>query len=331
MDLAKRLEEAGFAPELVKASLPAWWSSDEASSPSAQTLATLLLARRLSLDPTTLLDDSVPLGFLHAGPTKFKNIRLEAGFEKNALIAFGQGVARTIGSVADADTEIEPASARDLRQSILASGRDHVGFGDVLTLAWSLRVPVLHLTKFPSRLKGVTSLATRIGSRHSILIARDTAAPAQYMFHIAHELGHVVLRHLSDAGMIVDADPLDGSDADKEEAAADAFAQELLTGFSDFTVGRQVEADWVALRGNARELAARALDVGRALKIDPAHIAMCFGKTTGEWAVAHAAAKLLPGQEARPSELVNRVFWAQVSPIEDFQAASFLEAVSSAA
>lgn len=64
--IIERLVDAGFAQEFVRASLPEWWDPADDSS-SAKTFVSLLLAKRLSLDPETLLDDGVPVGFLHTG------------------------------------------------------------------------------------------------------------------------------------------------------------------------------------------------------------------------------------------------------------------------
>lgn len=333
--LLQRLLDAGFSEELVQASLPAWWSLEEVGSPSAQTLLALLLARRLGLDPESLLDDNVPIGFLHTGPTKFKHLRVNTGPQLDALTAYAQGVARitfaAMGPVS-AETTIPTASA--LRHQVLASGRDHVGFGDVLSICWSLDIPVLHLRLFPAKTKGITAAAVRIGKRYAILVARESGVDAQYMFHIAHELGHISLGHLENATAIVDADSAgsvnisDPTDVDEEERTADAFAQELLTGDKHFEVSRVTLETPQKGTGTARELSERALQAGRAMNIDPGHIVMCYGATTGEWALANAAARFIPQQETKPGTLVNKVFWAQLGSIRDEQSIGFLGAVA---
>jgi hypothetical protein len=334
--LLEKLVDAGFSAEFVRATLPAWWTPQEANSSSAQTLVALLLARRLSLDPETLLDDNVPVGFLHTGPIKFNHLRLRTGQRRDALTAFGQGVARIVFSEhADDDKPgLRVPSAAELRDLVFQSGADHVGFGDVLSLCWSLQVPVLHLRLFPARTKGITAMTVRIGERYAILVARESGVPAQYMFHVAHELGHIALGHLVDSAAIVDADPTDPENAedlikgDDEEEAADQFAQELLTGDRRFQVTRaSLESD-AGITGTPRELAQRALQAGQALRIDPGHIVMCYGESTGEWALAQSAAKLIPSQQEKPGTLVNTVFWEQVGAALDPQSSIFLRAVA---
>jgi IrrE N-terminal-like domain len=329
--LVEKLLDIGLSQELVDASLPDWWTPEDAGSASAKTLVALLLARRLNLDPHTLLDDGVPLGFLHSGPIKFKHMRLAPGERKDALVAFAHGVSRILFSAtATAQQQVVPADARELRQLLMGSERPFVGFGDVLTACWSLGVPVLHLRLFPARTKGVTAIAVRIGSRHAILVARESGFEAQYMFHVAHELGHIALGHLKDVSAIIDADPTDPDNKaedlidDEEEVAADAYAQTLLTGSAHFEVIRAT----LLRTGTARELADVAMRSAESLGVDPGHMVMCFGYSSGDWALAMAASKLLPGQPAKPGTLVNKVMWGQLGETRDTQAISYLQAVA---
>lgn len=154
--------------------------------------------------------------------------------------------------------------------------------------------------------------------------------PAQYMFHVAHELGHIALGHLKDAAAIVDADPHDEANAgeplidDDEERAADEYAQELLTGVRHFVVSRNLSG----AAGTARELADRAKQLGAEMQVDPGHVVMNYGFSTGEWPLAMAAAKLAPGQDESLSSLVNRVLWEQLPERTGDQSEHFLRAVA---
>ena len=331
--IIERLVDAGFSQDFVRASLPDWWDPDDTSS-SAKTLVSLLLAKRLSLDPETLLDDGVPVGFLHTGNPKFKHMRLAPGARRDVLVAFAQGVSRIVlGELQDVPARLAPKDPAEIRNAILKSGSQFVSFGDVLVACWSLGIPVLHLRLFPARTKGVTAIAVRLGQRHAILVARESGSEAQYMFHVAHELGHIALGHLADASAIVDADPNDSDNDpdelidDEEEEQADRYAQGLLTGIENFSVDRA----GLSAQGNARELARKAVEVGTAMQIDPGHIVMSFGYTTGDWAMAMAASGLLKSQAEMPGTLVNRVLWDQLGPARSEaigQARAFLHAVA---
>lgn len=327
--LLQRLQAAGFSEPFLDATLPEWAVQEE--SPSGQMMLRLLLARRLNLDPEALMDDSLPLGFLQSGPIKFKHMRLGAGQRRDTLTAYSIGVTRILLGAASS-TEFTGAvpPAAELRAAILDSGRDNVGFGDVLSACWALGIPVLHLRLFPAQTKGVTALATRIGERFAILVARESGIPAQYMFHVAHELGHIACGHLRNATAIIDVDPDDSANAgerlvdDDEEREADAYAQQLLTGQKTFSVTR----DLAGTSGSAGELTRQAIRLGADLKIDPGHVIMSFGFATGEWAMAMAAAGHVPGQQNAPSSLVNRVLWQQLGTLDDDQTSHFLRAVA---
>lgn len=333
--LVNKLLDIGLSRDLIEASLPEWWQVDDNQSTSARTLVSLMLARRLNIDPSTLLDDSVPVGFLHTGPTKFKHMRLGDGPRRNALIGFASGVGRILLSMLDPAGAIEvPRDPLELREALL-SGRPFVSFGDVITACWSFGVPLLHLRVFPAQTKGVTAIAVRQGGRHAILVARESGFESQYIFHVAHELGHIALGHLQGIGAIIDADPYDPANRldelidDEEERAADAYAQALLTGSANFQVLRQEGIGSAASLGTARELAARAMQMSRDLGVDPGHVVMTFGYSTGEWQLANAAAKYLPQQNAKPATLVNRVLWQQLDTHgSDEQSAAYLKAVA---
>jgi len=327
-DLVKRLQDAGFEEPFLRATLPDWATSEE--SASGQMMLRLLLARRLNLDPEALMDDSLPLGFLQSGPIKFKHMRLGPGPRRETLTGFALGVTRILLAAAPTQDPQAVPPALELREAVIASGRDNIGFGDVLSVCWSLGIPVLHLRLFPAQTKGITAMAVRIGGQHAILVARESGIPAQYMFHVAHELGHIALGHLKDISAILDADPDDPANAndrlidDEEEKAADTYAQALLSGQESFTVSR----DLAGKRGTAAELAERAKQLGADLMTDPGHVIMSFGHSTKEWPLAMAAAKLVAGQDESPASLVNRVLWDQLIGLSDDQALHFLRAVA---
>jgi hypothetical protein len=299
-------------------------------------MASLLLARRLNIDPATLLDDEVPVGFLHTGVSKFKHMRLRDGARRDALVGFATGVGRMLLSIASSAeaTQIVPADPLVLRRALLA-GRPFVSFGDVITACWSLGVPVLHLRVFPAQTKGVTAIAVKLGGRHAILVARESGFDAQYMFHVAHELGHIALGHLGEGGAIVDADPNDPANKreelvdDEEERSADAYAQALLTGSANFEVFGADEVKGRQRLGTARELASRAQQLSGDLRVDAGHLVMVFGHSTEDWELAFAAARLLPQQPQKPGTLVNRVMWQQLGELQgDESSIAYLKAVA---
>jgi len=153
-------------------------------------------------------------------------------------------------------------------------------------LSWSVGIPVVHLRVFPWPQKRMSAMSLRRGSRHAILLAKDSMYPAQIAFYLAHELAHVLLGHLAKNSVVVDLDDaeLTPADADPEEAAADAFALELLSGESRPKVLASTPCE-----ASAAGLGDAALGASKELRIEPGTLALCFGYSTGNWRIANAA------------------------------------------
>jgi len=135
-----------------------------------------------------------------------------------------------------------------------------------------------------------------VTTRNAILLAKDASYPPAIAFYVAHELGHLLLGHLSADRMIIDlGDPAVGITPgdDDEEQQADAFALELLTG----DARPQVAVE--GARANATRLAHAATEASAARNVDPGVIAQLFGFATNNWEVATGALKVLYG-EGRP-------------------------------
>lgn len=90
-------------------------------------------------------------------------------------------------------------------------------------IAWALGVEVVH-----GGLTGALASLTRAGDRARIRVSDEPAEPGQLRFSIAHELGHLVLKHPSSLDFCEEKTIqryfLDGD----TEAEANAFAAELL-------------------------------------------------------------------------------------------------------
>ncbi len=141
---------------------------------------------------------------------------------------------------------------------------------------------------------------------------------------MAHELGHIALGHVSSDHTLVDLEAELGSHEpdDQEEAAADRWALELLTGFSNPEV---LSSTGYA---SASALASSAVVVAPALRIEPGTLALCFGHTTGNWQVANGALKLIYGAPSPVWRAINSVARQQLNlGLLAADAADFLEVV----
>jgi len=312
--LIKRLEIAGFAGDFVRTCLPDWWDDQAEESDSSWLQLQLGLAQRLSIEPLSLFDEDAPLRLSDVGRPKFKHLALSEA-QQRAANGFSNGLARLLLAATQEGTHELPPSALDLRDLLLAGTNDSwVGLGQLLSLCAAVGIPVAHLTAFPAGVKGMAAMTTSIGARGVIFTARKPIHPAQLAFYVAHELGHIALGHVRDGRSIVEAltlDPQETEDSvppDDEEVAADRFAFEVLTGQPALHV--QGPSD----RGTARELVDKAISTGRALRIDPGLIILCFGRESDRWPLAGAALKMLPDHDVAVTAQINRALRTQLDP-----------------
>lgn len=277
--LAKR---TGYSNSAIQAAWPEWWSSAAETSPSAQAELRFALARKLGLDPRSLLDEEGPQ-FMWDDSAKYKNFKGDER-ERLAITSFGTSVSRMLLNAIPTHTVLQGVDAAGLRASILASQK-FVRFQDLLAFLWAIGIPVIHLQVHPLAAKHMCAMAVSINDRYVVLLAKDAKYPAWIAFHLAHEIGHIVLGHVERGSAVIDMeDPAElGNRGDEEEDAADRFALELLTGDSDFTVEK------VGTGHSARQLAEQAVAIGEERRIEPGTLALCYGHVTGEWPTVQAA------------------------------------------
>jgi hypothetical protein len=114
------LQSLGFSDSAINAAWPGWWTEDAEGSASAQTELRFSLARKLGLDPRSLVEEEEPR-FVWRDRPKFKRLTSENDFERSALASFGASLTRALVSSSEEGQSIEGISARTLRESILAT------------------------------------------------------------------------------------------------------------------------------------------------------------------------------------------------------------------
>lgn len=281
------LRRVGIANAAIDAVWPQWWSSEAESSLSATAELTFTVARRLGLAPRELLDGEAR--FVWRDETKFKHLSAAATDEEAALSSFGSAVARAALQGVTGPESRSPSTAIEIRAALTA-GAPFVDILGLLSLAWGLGIPVIYLRLFPLRQKRMHAMTSAVDNRAAVLLGRSNSYFAPVAFTIAHELGHIMLGHMSGGETVVDVeDPFRSPDQDDdEEIAADAFALELLTGQPSPTVLVDGGASFTAT-----QLADAVLRQGRGLGIEPGVLAMCAGHSTGRWEQAFGALKIL--------------------------------------
>lgn len=318
--LKRRLKEAGLSDHAIAAAWPAWWSDEAAASPSARAELRFILSRRLGLAPRPLFDDRVE--FVWKKDARFKHLTGEDAQEQAALASFGVALGRLLIRATESRPSVAHVTALSLRASILAS-RPLVDLAGLLAACWGLGIPVIHLRVFPLPAKRMHAMVVRVGDRYAVLLGRDASYPAPVAFWLAHELGHVALGHLRDASAVVDmADPAEAETRDAEEAEADAFGLELLTG----TPTPDIRTDQVHF--GPRQLAEAVLVVGPSERIEPGTLALCYAFRSGDWSRGTAALRHIYSLAKPVWREVNRIAASQLrfDAIED-EAADYLRAV----
>jgi hypothetical protein len=197
--LIERLRSAGISRAAIQAAWPSWWTKDAAASPSGRAELRFALARRLGLEPKPLLGERVE--FVWNDEAKFKHLSAQDEAQRAALTSFGMSIGRLLLR-ATPGAPIQIASAEALREAIL-SGSRFVDLASLIATCWALRVPVIHLRVFPLEAKSMHAMVVAGDSRFAILLGRDSVYPAPVAFTLAHELGHIMLNHLTDAPALV--------------------------------------------------------------------------------------------------------------------------------
>jgi hypothetical protein len=184
----------------------------------------------------------------------------------------------------------------------MLSAAKAVDLRGLLAFAWGVGIPVFAIKVFPTAQKQMHAMTAQLNGRHVILVGRTYNFAAPAAFTVAHEVGHAVLRHVADAAAVIEiTDPLRTPPGDDdEEIDADRFALELLTG----SPRPEVTAD--AAHFNAAQLADAVSRAGGENGVDPGILAMCFAYTSGRWAQAYTALRML-GTQVDVADQVNRL------------------------
>lgn len=300
-NLKRRLKALGISDTAITAAWPQWWSEEADASPSASLELRFSMARKLGIDPRSLLDAEGTPRFIWRDEARFKHLSGESELERASISSFGRALGALLVAATRTGASLASASASSLRNLILQS-QPFVRLLDLLSLSWSTGTPVVHLRIFPRAQKRMAAMVVRVASRGAILLARDSIYPPHIAFYLAHELGHLLLGHVLDETGIIDmeAQPEETTE-DSEEASADRFAMQLLTGFPEPKILPESN------NYNAPALAAAVLRAAPSLNIEPGILALCFGFSTGNWAVANSAMQFIYENSGPVWQEVNRI------------------------
>ncbi|MBL8180003.1 MAG: ImmA/IrrE family metallo-endopeptidase [Blastocatellia bacterium] len=304
-----RLEKLGLSETVITAAWPTWWSEAADASSSARAELRYSIARKLGLEPHSLLRDDGEPDFIWKNSARFKNISEESDIERWALTSFGTALGRMLllGTIGGA--EIGKSTALSLRTKVLET-QPFVRLADLISIVWALGIPTVHLRVFPLLRKRMAAMSVRVGRGNAILLGKDSQYPAQIAFYLAHELAHIYLNHVHDNEVLVDYEMSEkerGEKSDPEEVAADEFALELLTGYA-----KPIVLPDGSGRG-PQSLAKAVLGASRDLAIEPGTLALCFGHSTGDWQTAIGSLRYIYDAPRPVWREINRIAIRQLS------------------
>lgn len=314
-------KKTGYSNSVIQAAWPEWWSTAAEASPSAQAELRFSVARKLGLDPRSLVDEEGP-HFMWDDSAKYKNFKGDER-ERLAITSFGASVSRMLLDGVPSYAVLQGLDAGTLHASILNSQK-YVRFQDLLALLWSIGVPTIHLQVHPLAAKHMCAMSVSINDRYAVLLAKDAKYPASTAFHLAHEIGHIVLGHVEQDSAVIDMeDPVEyAHQGDEEEDFADQFALELLTGDPNFTVEK------VGRGRSARQLAEQAIAISEERRIEPGTLALCYGYVTNEWATVQAAMPFIYREAIPVWQVTNHIAAKQIDwDLMGEENASFVHAV----
>lgn len=311
-ELRRNLREAGISNDFITAAWPQWWSEDAVGSPSAEAELRFSLARKLGLSAVSLLRDEPT--FVLRGRASFKRANLTRQIDELLVTTVARALAGLIAEATPTAYSGLP-TASEARAAVLGY-TNFVSPGDLLTLCWAVGIPVVSQSVFPLEAKRMDAMTVFVGGRPVILLARRTSFPAFLAFMIAHELGHIALGHVGEGEAVADFSTHGRGDepdyrptadtADPEEADADAFALELLTGDPSFAV------ETPRTRFNSAEAAEAVRQVSPGLGVDPGLIGLSLARSTGQWGSIYGALRRIDHYDTGLMNQVNTIALRQL-------------------
>lgn len=285
------LQAAGFPKSFVDRMLPEWWDNSLLKTSAGALQFALILKQRLGLDVFFGQDGQLAIN-AQAPQASFKHRADTSADELNVSAALGIALARiAVRATRNQYGELPPdpstinAMARNTRD-------DAMGFEGLLDLCWAHGIPVLFLKDLPKKTKRMAGMAVMVDGRPAILLGYDYAQHAKQLFVLAHELAHIVCRHVEDNGALIDEEitqvvvGLEGraqSQRDAQENEADDLALRMIRN-GDMDVVNQFSR-----ASSAVALAAQAMSLGKATGIDQGHLILSYAKLHDDWMRANQA------------------------------------------
>lgn len=322
-DLYRRLRELGFDADFIRARvLPDWWDDSLASAPANRALAEAAVSRMLGFPISDLRKPDAKLKLPATSQVRLKRRQDTTDKEVAPTILVAERAATAIvSSLIGVPPFVGETTATSVRGSILQRRR-LVDLESLLDFAWRQGIAVLHVSGMPSASKRFSGMALFCKSVPVVVLASKSDSPPWIAFHLAHELGHILLGHVTHGREgLADVD-IDKTARDDQERESNAFACEVLTGHPNPNPG-----PIYGLTGE--RLAALARQEGLKTGTDPGALALIYGRNANRMGAAQNAIKLMGMDRGAHSAIAK--FLKQYLPDEPSDLANRFLALANAA
>lgn len=299
-NLYNQLNTVGIVKSFAKKVLPEWWDDEIALSASGLQQAQLYFSRAFNLDIASLQAGQTQPKF-HVVERKFKLSRNVSAEDVSVGAHYVTAIAKLALQTIDQPQSVVPKNPNELRLHITEK-YSCVNLNGILSYCKEIGIPVLHIEKLPS--KKMTGLAIREDGQFAIVLSKK-GHPANQLFYLAHELGHIANNHLVENGFIADSNIGSNNTNDADEQEADAYAIRLLN-------GRAVKytAQGIITSGKQLYIAAKAKSEEE--NVDIGHIILNFGNTQGNFGLAHMALRRVEGSD-NGADVINQAFFSSLN------------------
>ena len=308
--IKKRLSKVGITRNYLRDYvLPEGWNDSKAKEPKGLLEAAALIMQRFGFALDSLLDDSQDLRFATTVGARFKKRQsTDVDNLKLCEAMCGQFAKMLVGALSG--TPKKPLPPADELRTQLLEAESHgggIGFDQLVNVCWDHGIPVVHLSNFPKCHKP-DAMALMIEDRPVIVLCKNRHSAAWMSFYLAHEMGHIQGRHVTNEIPFVD-DKLkmpgetNGTEIEEEEA-------------NDYAVGLLMDdlrLVWPKGQIKATELVRLSRHNAAKLKIAPGAVALSYAYQEGHWDIANHALKTLEKGVADPIETINRIAFERLN------------------
>lgn len=261
--LYEKLKSLGFKKNYIEKMLPDWWDDSLASTKSGYQQAAIIFAQIFNVNYKSLVSEQEP--YFEFPSHCFKKQKHIETKNLDPATSVALSVSKLVLKEFDRDLkDLSVLSAKKIRDDILQNN-PWVDFVSLLNYCWDIGIPVVFLKDMPTpKMQGI---ALNLNKR-PIIVLTNGKKHGYLVFDLAHELGHIIKKHISDNSLILD-DKIDKYDTFEQEKEANEFALELLT-------GKDNTAFFSSKILTAEELSNAALSYGREYQIDPMHVILNY-------------------------------------------------------